>query len=41
MSRTFANARASTDVQKAVELCTEMGMRLIVLQLGNLDLTSS
>ena len=33
--------RDSIDVQKTVELCTEMGVRLIVLQLGNLDLTSS
>ena len=33
--------RDSIDVQQTVELCTEMGVRLIVLQLGNLDLTSS
>ena len=33
--------RDSIDVQKTVELCSEMGVRLIVLQLGNLDLTSS
>jgi len=33
--------RDSVDVQKTVELCTEVGVRLIVLQLGNLDLTSS
>jgi putative DNA-invertase from lambdoid prophage Rac len=33
--------RDSIDVQKTVELCVEQGIRLIVLQLGNLDLTSS
>lgn len=33
--------RDSIDVQKTVELFTEHGIRLIVLQLGNLDLTSS
>jgi putative DNA-invertase from lambdoid prophage Rac len=33
--------RDSIDVQKTVELFTEQGIRLIVLQLGNLDLTSS
>jgi putative DNA-invertase from lambdoid prophage Rac len=33
--------RDSIDVQKTVELCVEQGVRLIVLQLGNLDLTSS
>jgi putative DNA-invertase from lambdoid prophage Rac len=33
--------RDSIDVQKTVELFTELGIRLIVLQLGNLDLTSS
>ncbi len=31
----------SIEVQKTVELFTEHGIRLIVLQLGNLDLTSS
>jgi putative DNA-invertase from lambdoid prophage Rac len=33
--------RDSIDVQKTVELCTDAGIRLVVLQLGNLDLTSS
>lgn len=33
--------RDSIDVQQTVELFTERGIRLIVLQLGNLDLTSS
>ena len=33
--------RDSIDVQKTVELFTQHGIRLIVLQLGNLDLTSS
>jgi putative DNA-invertase from lambdoid prophage Rac len=33
--------RDSIDVQKTVELCAEAGVRLVVLQLGNLDLTSS
>ena len=33
--------RDSIDVQKTVELFTELSIRLIVLQLGNLDLTSS
>jgi putative DNA-invertase from lambdoid prophage Rac len=33
--------RDSIDVQKTVELFTDLGARLIVLQLGNLDLTSS
>ena len=33
--------RDSIDVQKTVKLFTELGIRLIVLQLGNLDLTSS
>ena len=33
--------RDSIDVQKTVELFTGHGIRLIVLQLGNLDLTSS
>lgn len=33
--------RDSIDVQKTVGLFTELGIRLIVLQLGNLDLTSS
>lgn len=33
--------RDSIDVQKTVGLFTELGVRLIVLQLGNLDLTSS
>lgn len=33
--------RDSIDVHKTVELFTELGIRLIVLQLGNLDLTSS
>jgi putative DNA-invertase from lambdoid prophage Rac len=33
--------RDSIDVQKTVELCVEQGIRLIVLQLGNLDLASS
>jgi putative DNA-invertase from lambdoid prophage Rac len=33
--------RDSIDVQKTVELCADKGIRLIVLQLGNLDLTSS
>jgi putative DNA-invertase from lambdoid prophage Rac len=32
--------RDSIDVQKTVELCADQGVRLIVLQLGNLDLTS-
>lgn len=33
--------RDSIDVQATVELCAAEGVRLIVLQLGNLDLTSS
>ena len=33
--------RDSIDVQKTVELCVAEDIRLIVLQLGNLDLTSS
>ena len=33
--------RGFIDVQKTVELFSEQGIRLIVLQLGNLDLTSS
>ena len=33
--------RDSIDVQKTVELCAASEIRLIVLQLGNLDLTSS
>ena len=33
--------RDSIDVQKTVELFTDLDVRLIVLQLGNLDLTSS
>lgn len=33
--------RDSIDVQTTVKLFTEKGIRLIVLQLGNLDLTSS
>jgi putative DNA-invertase from lambdoid prophage Rac len=33
--------RDSIDVQKTVELCATAGIRLVVLQLGNLDLTSS
>ena len=33
--------RDSIDVQATVELCVADGIRLIVLQLGNLDLTSS
>jgi putative DNA-invertase from lambdoid prophage Rac len=33
--------RDSIDVQRTVELCVESGIRLVVLQLGNLDLTSS
>lgn len=33
--------RDSIDVQKTVERCAEAGIRLVVLQLGNLDLTSS
>lgn len=33
--------RDSIDVQQTVKLCAEKGMRLVVLQLGNLDLTSS
>ena len=33
--------RDSIDIQKTVELFTELDIRLIVLQLGNLDLTSS
>lgn len=33
--------RDSIDVQQTVQLCTDRGIRLIVLQLGNLDLTSS
>jgi putative DNA-invertase from lambdoid prophage Rac len=33
--------RDSIDVQKTVELFTQLGIRLIVMQLGNLDLTSS
>jgi putative DNA-invertase from lambdoid prophage Rac len=33
--------RDSIDVQGTVELCAAEGIRLIVLQLGNLDLTSS
>jgi putative DNA-invertase from lambdoid prophage Rac len=33
--------RDSIDVQKTVQWFTEQGIRLIVLQLGNLDLTSS
>lgn len=33
--------RDSIDVQQTVRLFTERGIRLIVLQLGNLDLTSS
>lgn len=33
--------RDSIDIQKTVELFTELDIRLIVLQLGNLDLSSS
>ena len=33
--------RDSIDVQQTVQLFTEKGIRLVVLQLGNLDLTSS
>lgn len=33
--------RDSIDVQQTVELCLSNGIRLVVLQLGNLDLTSS
>jgi len=33
--------RDSIDVQKTVQLFTDQGIRLVVLQLGNLDLTSS
>lgn len=33
--------RDSIDVQQTVKLCAEKGIRLVVLQLGNLDLTSS
>jgi putative DNA-invertase from lambdoid prophage Rac len=33
--------RDSIDVQKTVELCAAADIRLVVLQLGNLDLTSS
>ena len=33
--------RDSIDVQETVKLFTERGIRLVVLQLGNLDLTSS
>lgn len=33
--------RDSIDVQQTVKLFTERGIRLVVLQLGNLDLTSS
>jgi len=33
--------RDSVDVQQTVELFTQRGIRLVVLQLGNLDLTSS
>jgi putative DNA-invertase from lambdoid prophage Rac len=33
--------RDSIDVQQTVRLCAERGLRLVVLQLGNLDLTSS
>jgi len=33
--------RDSIDVQQTVQLFTERGVRLVVLQLGNLDLTSS
>lgn len=33
--------RDSIDVQQTVKLCAERGIRLVVLQLGNLDLTSS
>lgn len=33
--------RDSIDVQKTVELFSNLGIRLIVMQLGNLDLTSS
>jgi putative DNA-invertase from lambdoid prophage Rac len=33
--------RDSIDVQQTVELFEKAGMRLVVLQLGNLDLTSS
>jgi putative DNA-invertase from lambdoid prophage Rac len=33
--------RDSIDVQKTVELFTDLDVRLIVLQLGNLDLTST
>jgi len=33
--------RDSIDVQQTVRLCAEKGIRLVVLQLGNLDLTSS
>ncbi|MDB5821133.1 MAG: Transposon resolvase [Rhizobacter sp.] len=33
--------RDSIDVQQTVELFTNLGVKLIVLQLGNLDLTSS
>ncbi len=33
--------RDSIDVQKTVQTCADQGIRLVVLQLGNLDLTSS
>ena len=33
--------RDSIDVQQTVKRCAERGIRLVVLQLGNLDLTSS
>jgi putative DNA-invertase from lambdoid prophage Rac len=33
--------RDNIDVQQTVELCLERGIKLVVLQLGNLDLTSS
>lgn len=33
--------RDSIDVQKTVQMCSDEGVRLVVLQLGNLDLTSS
>ncbi len=33
--------RDSIDVQKTVQTCADQGIRLVVLQLGNIDLTSS
>lgn len=33
--------RDSIDVQNTIRTCSDMGIKLIVLQLGNLDLTSS